>query len=270
MALWKNILFWGISIIMMVAIVIYQRVTGPTYPIKGEVKTNTENIKFELPRSNGEEKNQVIKIKVIDTNFQGVIAYKRFPSNDPWIYVNMTRIDSFLTAELPLQPKGGKISYSIYLKYKNEQTYPLTNEPVIIRFRGSVPSLILILHIALIFVSITFSIRTGFEAIFNGKNIQILTLLTVITLLLGGMILGPIMQLYSFDKLWTGFPFGYDLTDNKTAVGMILWIIAFWRIRKNPNQKKWVIIASILLIIVFLIPHSVLGTEIDWTKVDHP
>jgi carbon starvation protein CstA len=98
----------------------------------------------------------------------------------------------------------------------------------------------------------------------------LLTLLTIIALLVGGLILGPIMQLYSFDKLWTGFPFGYDLTDNKTAVGMILWIIAYWRIRKEPNKKWWVIAASILLIIVFLIPHSILGTEIDWTKVDSP
>lgn len=254
----------------MIAIVFYQRITGPTYPIKGETIVNNEKIKFELPRSNGEENNQIIKIKVVDTNINGIIAYKRFPSYDPWISYDMKRADSFLIAELPRQPKGGKISYKISLKSSNETLYQLTEEPVIIRFRGVVPNIILILHIGLIFISITLSIRTGFEAIFNGNNIKLLTLLTIIALLVGGLILGPIMQLYSFDKLWTGFPFGYDLTDNKTAVGMILWIIAYWRIRKEPNKKWWVIAASILLIIVFLIPHSILGTEIDWTKVDSP
>ena len=40
------------------------------------------------------------------------------------------------------------------------------------------------------------------------------------------MILGPIVQYYAFGDLWTGIPFGWDLTDNKTLIALIFWILA--------------------------------------------
>ena len=38
--------------------------------------------------------------------------------------------------------------------------------------------------------------------------------------------------------------------------------------RKTQNPKRWVASASILLFAVFLIPHSVLGSELDYNKLD--
>ena len=36
--------------------------------------------------------------------------------------------------------------------------------------------------------------------------------------------------------------------------------------KKNRENKVWPIVASFVLLIVFLIPHSMLGSEIDFTK----
>jgi hypothetical protein len=40
------------------------------------------------------------------------------------------------------------------------------------------------------------------------------------------MILGPVVQYYAFGEFWTGVPFGWDLTDNKTLVAVIFWALA--------------------------------------------
>jgi len=85
-------------------------------------------------------------------------------------------------------------------------------------------------------------------------------------LLLGGMIFGPITQLYAFGALWTGFPFGYDLTDNKTLIAFIGWTIALIAVFKSKKPGRWIIFASILMFIIFLIPHSVLGSELDYSE----
>jgi hypothetical protein len=93
------------------------------------------------------------------------------------------------------------------------------------------------------------------------------SLIAFIFLILGGFWFGPVMQKYAFGAYWTGWPFGHDLTDNKMLAAIIAWGFALWRLRKNPNATKAVLVAVGVLIVVFLIPHSVLGSEIDYTKL---
>jgi len=70
--------------------------------------------------------------------------------------------------------------------------------------------------------------------------------------------------------LWSGFPLGHDLTDNKTLVAMIGWLIALFMMRRGKPARGWVLAASILLLVVFLIPHSLLGSELDYSKMAPP
>jgi hypothetical protein len=78
------------------------------------------------------------------------------------------------------------------------------------------------------------------------------------------------VQKFAFGSLWTGFPFGYDLTDNKTLIAFIGWVIALIAGRKGKPARGWVLAAAILLLIVFLIPHSLLGSELDYSEVSKP
>jgi len=81
---------------------------------------------------------------------------------------------------------------------------------------------------------------------------------------IGGMILGPIVQLYAFGDLWTGWPFGGDWTDNKTLFAFVFWVIAFFVLRKNRSNRLWPIIAFVALLAIYLIPHSMGGSELDY------
>jgi hypothetical protein len=40
--------------------------------------------------------------------------------------------------------------------------------------------------------------------------------------------------------------------------------------RRGKPARGWVLAASILLLVVFLIPHSLLGSELDYSKMAPP
>jgi hypothetical protein len=91
----------------------------------------------------------------------------------------------------------------------------------------------------------------------------------VILFIVGGFIFGPIVQKLAFGAFWTGFPFGHDLTDNKVLFGLLIWLLALWRIPGSPvNERWWVVAASISLLLIYLIPHSMLGSELDFRELE--
>lgn len=263
----KSIMLWVISFIVMASIAIYQRMTGPTYPVHGEITINSNVIDYDLPRSSSGSDDEVVKVKVPDKDISGVMDYRRYKSYDEWMTVPLDRQGDYLVARIPGQPAAGKVMYEIVLQ-EGENEYMLTEEPVIIRFKGNVPALFLIPHIIAMFGAMWFSLRTGLEAIFKGNNLFKLTLWTTILLTIGGAMLGPIIQYYAFGDLWTGWPLGHDLTDNKTAVAFLMWVIALWRIAKKPDRRGWAIAAAAILMAVYLIPHSVLGSELDYRELE--
>lgn len=258
----KSVLLWIFSMIFTVGIAYFQRITGPTYPVSGKATINNKEIKFKLPTTSDAEDGEVIKINVPYTYMKGEFIYKNFNSNDT--VVEMKRDGNYLTAIVPKQPPAGIIKYNIKLIAGNDKV-SLTDEFVKLRYKGKVPASVLILHIIIIFLAMLYSTRAGVEAMNKGIKTYKYAFVTLVTLFIGGLILGPIVQKYAFDAYWTGWPFGQDLTDNKTLVAFIFWAITFFKLSRNKNNFKWAIIAAIILLIVFLIPHSMLGSEIDYT-----
>jgi len=260
----KSVWLWVFSFIFTIAIAYYQRTTGPTTPVRGSVNIEDTKIKFQLLRTfeGSDDANIIIKVP---NDVSGYIRYKRFKSYDDWTETQMFRNENELHAFIPNQPTAGKVEYFIVLKNKNQE-YVLTESPVIIRFKGFVSRGVLIPHIIFIFLAMVFSTRTGLEALFKGKRTFTYTYITIFLLFFGGLFFGPLVQKAAFGEYWTGWPFGHDLTDNKTIVAFIFWIVAFFSLLKKRERRTWVIVAAILLLIVYLVPHSVLGSEIDHTN----
>ena len=259
----KSILIWLFTFLFTVGIAVYQRMTGPTYPVDEEVTLNGKTLDVELPRSHGGPDDAPIEIRVPDRSFGGKIKFKRMGTDDTLRTVSMEYRDGKLVGHLPHQPPAGKLRYEVFLS-KNQQQIKVNDESISIRFKGAVPDYILIPHIILMFTAMLFSTRTGIEALIKGGQLYRYTTVTVITLFLGGLILGPLVQFHAFNELWAGWPFGGDLTDNKTLVAFIFWLIAFFRIRKSDKNRWWAVIAAVMLLAVYLIPHSVLGSEYNY------
>ena len=264
----KSFWLWLIAFLLTALTAVYQRVTGPTYPVSGEVIIDGIQVEYNLARSHGGEGDHKIEIKANDETICGELLWKRYKTNDDWTTVEMMRKDGKLIASLPHQPPAGKLLYHITLQ-NNDEIVTLPEEGgVIIRFKGDVPVYFLIPHIIFIFGAMLLSTRTGLEYFDEGKKFKSLTVLTFVFMIIGGFILGPIIQYYAFGAFWTGFPFGHDLTDNKVLIGFIGWLLALFALYKFKNPKRWIIFASILMFIIFLIPHSVLGSELDYNKLD--
>ena len=263
----KNVLFWILALVITLASAYYQRVTGPTYPLSGKQTIANETIKYKLDRTHSGYSNQEVKVQVANKNVSGTLLWKRFKTDDEWTKVEMIRRNDSLVAEMPAQPSAGKLMYKVVLNDNGNET-SLSEQPVVIRFKGDVPLWILIPHVFFMFSSMLLSTRTGLEIFNDAVRAKKLMFVTLSLLLLGGFLFGPIVQKYAFGEFWTGVPFGYDLTDNKTLIALVGWIIAAVMFLKKKNEKFWITFAAVLMLVIFLIPHSILGSELDYKKLD--
>lgn len=264
----KLILIWIAAFIITAATAVYQRTTGPTYPVTGEAKLPDSNLQYKFYRSHGGDNNHTVSINLPDSLLSAKLFWKRYKTNDEWNSEIMVRNGDTLSAELPHQPPAGKLLYYIEIDHsKGKINVP--EENVIIRFKGDVPVWILIPHVIAMFGAMLLSTRTGLEIFRKNPDVKKLTIWTIGFLLVGGFILGPLVQYYAFGAFWTGFPFGTDLTDNKTLIGLIVWVIAYFMYKRTNRPEMYALAAAVVLLIVFLIPHSAMGSELDYSKMEN-
>ncbi len=136
--------------------------------------------------------------------------------------------------------------------------------------RGDVPAPILITHVGLMFIGLIFSTRAGLEFFSKQPKLRTLILCTIVLFSVGGLVFGPFVQKYAFDAYWTGWPFGGDLTDNKTAAMVLVWVVAWIALGRSKAPARWALLAAVLTLAVYLIPHSMFGSELDYSKTAPP
>ncbi len=262
----KPALLWVLAIVVTVSSAIYQRSTGPTKPVSFTVEVGDEPYRFSLKRSHVITRDFILKLEDAPSGLEGKVVYRRYPTTEKWTEQDFARTGNDLTARLPLQPPAGKMEYYLVLTAGNQVLEPAANDPVIIRFRGDVPAIFMIPHILFMFVAMLFSNLTGIMVLFKDPAYRRFMKLTFWTLLIGGLILGPVIQNYAFGDLWTGWPLGRDLTDNKTLVAFLIWALALFT-NRNPEKPKpgFALLASIVLLLVYFIPHSMMGSELDYS-----
>ncbi len=263
----KKALFWVLAFLVAAGTMVFQRMTGPTYPKSGQASVAGQTVKFRLPRSAEIAQDAEIVIPAPSAETAGYVEFKRFKTEDPWSRFPLVRRNGSLVGFLPKQPMAGKLAYRVVL-LEGDREIPLTgNQPVVIRFRGAVPAWVLIPHVLAMFLAMLLAARAGLAALDKTDRPLVYAKWAALLLFLSGFILGPLMQYYGFGKLWTGFPFGRDLTDTKTLVAMIGWILALRAGRKGRDARGWVMAAAVLFLIIFLIPHSLLGSELDYSTI---
>ena len=245
----KKSVYWLLAVVITLVLSIYQRMTGPTYPKRVAVELNGETYKVKLPRS-GVKHDEVVALKGVPSGIESQLHYRRYPTTDAFTTV----------ASLPVQPVAGKLQYYITV---DGHDY-LADEPVVIRFRNDVPAIILVPHILLMFGAMLLAVYT-FLLVITRKPYSRWLKITVGTLFVGGFILGPLVQHAAFGPWWAGFPYGTDLTDNKTLLSFLFFAAALATIRWKYN--KWVVCLAVLfMVVIFSIPHSAFGSEYDYAK----
>jgi hypothetical protein len=288
-------LLWVLAIGLMFAAVVYQRATGPTYPRRGSFSVGGEIFDYVLIRSHETTSDAVAILPDPGPSVSGTLSWRRYPLDEPFTTVPLGRdpmsvirgvpeaeqevlaknLEGKLFAPMERQPAAGKLEYhivldtpggSIRIPEKNDQS-------IVIRFKDPVPAAILIPHIVFVFFAVLVGMRAGLSALAQPATLRRYAWTALIGITIGGMILGPIVQKYAFGKLWTGFPQGYDLTDNKMLIMWLAWIVAAATVgfRRKPREgigRVVVILATTVMMVVYLIPHSMRGSELDYTKLE--
>jgi hypothetical protein len=277
----KKFLLWLMAFIITIGAAYYQRKTGPTYPKNVSVAVNDSVYDLKLVRSLSLDERSEVKLRIIDSSVRAILFYKRFNSDEEYKVSSfsykvyplhsfvMNRIfkineEKGLFADIPQQPAAGKLQYYIEITDGKGSQAIMKETPVIIRFKGGVPGFILGPHILIMFIAMLFSTAAGLLALAKVPSYKKYALWTLILLTAGGMILGPLVQKYAFGDLWTGIPFGWDLTDNKTLIAFLFWILAVVVNRKS-DKPVYTILAAFILLLVYSVPHSLFGSELDYS-----
>lgn len=260
----RNPIFWIIAVVITLVASVYQRKTGPTYPKTLTYTHGLMTYTVKLPRSGGtvdqrvslypvHHRKEVCKrqLKYVDAQ----LHYRHFPSSDEYTSVEF---DS-ACAMLPVQPPAGKLEY--YLTIEGREYFK--ESPLVIRFKGDVSAATLIPHIIFLFAAMLVGAMAFLYALVDDKRFIIYTRVTAFCLLVGGFIFGPLVQKAAFGAYWTGFPFGYDLTDNKTLIAMVAVLVALATQRAVWRRfNRWITVAAIVVLFaIFCIPHSLNGSE---------
>jgi hypothetical protein len=259
----KKVWFFLLALLITLGAAVYQKMTGPTYPKKIKVTLNGKEYKFKLPRSCEGSNDCKVEINIPDRSVSGFIFYKRYKVNEEYTAVPLRREGDNLVGLLPGQPPAGKLEYYLEFDASEGKIIIPGDNAVVVRFKGVVPKTILLFHIFFMFFAMLWANYAGLLALSGKEGYFKAGVITLLLILVGGMILGPIVQKYAFGEFWAGIPYGWDLTDNKTLIAFVAWIVAIVFNRKK--QKRWlIVVAALITIIIFSIPHSMYGSELNY------
>jgi hypothetical protein len=258
-----SFLLWFLAFILTVLLAVYQRLSGPTRPVYGKQDIGGTEIRYKLYRSWTSHQFLPVRVVAVGSGFEFLLHFRRFPyiAGESWTTVPMGKKDGAFQAMIPGQPAAGKVVYKVEARGRAGSLWLNHGEPVVARFKGAVPVWLLLLHVHFMFAGLILAFRTGLGALFKDGRWQHLVPWTLGVTLVGGLILGPLVQKYAFGAYWTGFPLGGDLTDSKTLFAVLAWLAAFFLRKKS---RWWTVAATVLMVAVYLIPHSVLGSELNY------
>ncbi len=271
-------LLWVVAVVAMLGAASYQRATGPTYPLRGEVAIGAATVDYALVRSWTNTTDALVQVPDPGQDAAGYLVWRRYPTADPFERVALTAgDDGELVASLPRQPAAGKVEYYLELSTAaGEARVPaVADDDPVLRFKAPVPAAALVPHVVLMFLAMLVGVRAGLGAAAGRPESRRWAWAALGLMTVGGMILGPIVQKYAFGAYWTGWPLGYDLTDNKTLVMWLAWLGACGVLgvraaegRRREAGRAAVVLATVVMLVVYLIPHSMRGSELDYEQLE--
>ena len=261
---------WLLALCLTLALAYFQRATGPTHPAHVSTIIAGQRYTVRLPRTHGGPGGLIVAVPVPVPGTTGILVWRHYPSSEPWSRIPLVVKAGKLTATIPHQPPAGKVEYHLVLRPPHSVATVLpSSRTLVARFKGTVPFSVLLPHILCMFLSMLFATRALLGAVmWPDRGVRMPILVGGLLLFAGGLILGPIVQYHAFGAYWTGWPYGYDLTDNKTLIAFLAWLPALCIAFRRRPRTSWIVAGWLVMMAVFLVPHSMHGSQIDWSKRD--
>lgn len=258
----SSLALWIFALLLTLFSAAWQRRTGPTHPVSGTTPVGGQEVTWTFERTHKGAGDHAVKVRAPE-GVTGTLEWRKFGVTMDPVAVPMVRDGAHLVASLPWQPPAGVLKYRVRLAAGDAAVTIPGHEPVTIRYTGEVPATVMVPHILLMILSMLVSARAGLECFAKAPRLRAFAHATLAVLTVGGMIFGPLVLKHAFGFWWTGWPIGTDITDNKTLVALVGWIVATIAVHRVSKPKPWVLGAAILMFLVFMIPHSYRGTGFE-------
>jgi hypothetical protein len=279
--------FWkvGLAFLLTIAFLIFSRKTAAVRSVHETVEQHGILIEHKtVPKQVGDE------IPVISARVEGAsqvrLIYRIGPEGEYTSVEMLPRSgeEEVFSASIPWHPKAVKAWYYLEAARTDEEggvTVVLPQKgsgevkPVRLKFEGEVPAYIVIPHVLCIFAAMFFAILTVFSAIELKRGTGTLKRsvrlcgITVFLLFLGFFPFGWAMNYFAFGVLWEAFPFGRDVTDNKSQIMILFWLVALFLVKgtlwgkgdsrnlvSGSGYANWVFVSFIATLLILAIPHS--------------
>ncbi|MGB7062571.1 MAG: hypothetical protein WBF13_09515 [Candidatus Zixiibacteriota bacterium] len=280
--------FWkiGLAFLLTIIFLIFSRKTAAVRSVHETVQQHGISIQHNtVPKQVGDE------IPVISARVEGdseVRLVYKIGEEGEYTSVEMLPVtgeEKIFSASIPWHPKAVKAWYYLEASRIDEEgavtvTLPQKSsgevKPIRLKFEGVVPAYIVIPHVLCIFAAIFFAILTVFSAIDLKRGTGTLKKsvklcgVTVFLLFLGFFPFGWAMNYFAFGVLWEAFPFGRDVTDNKSQIMLLFWLVTLFMVKGTlwgKGEKKnlvshrvystLVIVSFVATVVILAIPHSV-------------
>ena len=250
------------ALLITLSAVYYQWLTDSTTPVTTTLNTGIQKFPLEFKRTHVGSNDCPVIFRISDITVTGVLFYRKFPEQDEMKKVEMKREGDNLVAYLPKQPRGNEIEY--YFSFEKSGTIVMdgANAPIVVRFRGDVPDIAMIPYILLMLLSMVLSNVTGIYALFRINTYKYWAAATFVALAVGGLVLGPVVQKYAFNELWSEVPLGLNVSNNKTLIVIFAWLVALVMIQ-HKRAFFWVFLASLITFALFLFPHGLFVDQLS-------
>jgi hypothetical protein len=179
---------------------------------------------------------------------------------------------------LPSRNKGERLYYAFRVDIPGQSSVRLPRDPdslFLVKYKGEITGFFLVLHVIFMFGAFFFMVQSFWGAlrILSGSEgkpgtVQLVRWV-ILTTFVGGWPIGFILNYQRFGMLWEGFPFGYDITDNKTQIIFLFWIVTVLLVRGSffgggesrdslgARGFAWAVIVSFVVsLTLYMVPHS--------------
>ncbi|MFH1144966.1 MAG: hypothetical protein V1774_10525 [Candidatus Eisenbacteria bacterium] len=180
---------------------------------------------------------------------------------------------------IPHQTKGTRVPYYLRLQTMRagETTIPqgAPEQPLAVTFKGEVSRPALIAHIVAMMgglLPLAIAFIAAWVYLARGRLLGLTRRCVLIgfgLLFVGGVPLGMIVERQVFGTYWEGWPFGRDVTDTKTGLLLVLWLVLILvrgrsifdgRPARGGVRDRvwatWVVLLTLLTGALYLIPHE--------------
>jgi hypothetical protein len=252
---------WIVATVLTLVFGVWQRVSGPTYPISGHDSIGGTSFEYRLERTHAGAGDAVVRVELDAPAATGTLEWREHEPAGPWQAAGMSSLSNMrgLVAPIPHHAAPQKVDYRVTLRSGESSVILPPAGPATLRFRNDVPAWVLIPHIIVMMGALLLAVRVALECFRPQPSLKRLTLRTLSATFLGGFPLGMAVSAYAFGEPWGGFPLGNDATDNKTLLAFAGWLVAAFvvmRARDPRLARPVVLAASLIMLFVYLVPHS--------------